>query len=168
VPRVRRGTVKSRAKAWEYSTGDPPPIVNRVRTARSEPGDRDSLVDGRPEALPAQESRPLRPRRADELGRPRIWDDLKYSHVRELWLRLAKRFVASGQGGPAWTERCVVILLQVGNWLFLGEKIERAVPVRKAWREQMRRELGQLTYNPIILKDLRHTPRKVVLSSPTF
>lgn len=27
MPRVRRGTVKSRAKVWEYSIGDPPHVV---------------------------------------------------------------------------------------------------------------------------------------------
>ncbi|HYE84750.1 MAG TPA: hypothetical protein VEA16_00240 [Vicinamibacterales bacterium] len=45
-------------------------------------------------------------------------------------LRLAKRYVETGQGGAAWTELGVVILLQVSNWLFLEEKIECAVPVR--------------------------------------
>lgn len=97
----------------------------------------------------------------DDLGRPRFWDDLKYSHVREPWQRLAKRYVASGQGGAAWTERCVVILLQVSNWLFLEEKIERAVPARKTWREQMRREWKQLTSAPIVQKDLRHTEEEI-------
>ncbi|MQA91891.1 MAG: hypothetical protein GEU90_17005 [Gemmatimonas sp.] len=52
-------------------------------------------------------------------GHPRTWDGLSYSIVRDLWLRLARRFNETGKGGPAWTERCVVIVLQVDQWLAL-------------------------------------------------
>lgn len=81
----------------------------------------------------------------NDAGRARTWDTLAYSAVRELWLRLAKRHAETGQGGPAWTERCVVIFLQVNQWLAVEEKIGRAVAVRRSWREQMRREWEQLT-----------------------
>src|SRR5690606_3288983 len=71
-------------------------------------------------------------------GLPRTWDSLTYSVVRELWLRLARRFNEKGKGGPAWTERCVVILLQVAQWLAVEERIDRTIAVRRTWREQMR------------------------------
>ena len=62
-------------------------------------------------------------------GMLRTWDGLTYSVVRELWLRLARRFNETGKGGPAWTERCVVILLQVAQWLAVAERIDRAAGV---------------------------------------
>lgn len=36
----------------------------------------------------------------NDAGRPRTWDTLAYSAVRELWLRLAKRYAETAQGGP--------------------------------------------------------------------
>lgn len=94
-------------------------------------------------------------------GHPRAWDALSYSVVRELWVRLAKRFVETGKGGPAWTERCIVILLQVDQWLAVEERIDRAVAVRRTWREQMRREWEQLTATKIRSRTPRHTEEEI-------
>jgi integrase len=94
-------------------------------------------------------------------GRPRTWDSLSYSVVRELWLRLAQRYAASDQGGPAWTERCVVILLQVAQWLAVEERIDRPLVVRKTWREQMRREWEQLTATRITRSTPRHSEEEI-------
>jgi integrase len=92
---------------------------------------------------------------------PRAWDALSYSTVRDVWLRLAKRYVEEQRGGPAWTERCVVILLQVAQWLAVEEKIDRAVPVRRTWREQMRREWEQITSNRIASRTPRHSEDEI-------
>ncbi len=97
----------------------------------------------------------------DPSGHPRTWDALTYSAVRELWLRLAKRYIESEQGGPAWTERCVVILLQTAQWLAVEEKIDRAVAVRRTWRDQMRREWEQLTAAPITTNTPRHSEEEI-------
>jgi integrase len=94
-------------------------------------------------------------------GRPRTWESLSYSTVRELWLRLAKRHTDTGSGGPKWTERCVVILLQVSQWLAVEERIDRAVAVRRTWREQMRREWAQLTAAPIATSTPRHSEDEI-------
>lgn len=99
----------------------------------------------------------------NDAGRPRTWDTLAYSAVRELWLRLAKRYADTGQGGPAWTERCVVLFLQVNQWLAVEEKIGRAVAVRKSWREQMRREWEQLTASRITRRAPRHSEAEIAL-----
>lgn len=94
-------------------------------------------------------------------GRVRTWDSLTYSTVRELWLRAAQRYVQTGGGGPAWTERCVVILLQVAQWLAVEEKIERPVVVKTTWREQMRREWEQLTGTRITRSTPRHSEEEI-------
>jgi hypothetical protein len=94
-------------------------------------------------------------------GSPRTWDALSYSTVRELWIRLAERFLVKGKGGPAWTERCVVILLQVAQWLAVEERIDRAVAVRRTWREQMRREWEQLTSSRIGSHTPRHSEEEI-------
>jgi hypothetical protein len=254
VARARRGTVKTRAKAWEYQVGEPPNTVtayervDRSRTitirwwipegkafrrkslgitVRDERGVvdpelqreavaltqrwYDDLMAGRTptvasshledadasgEDIDAEESGPLSVERGfaiatsvpkglyvvetdhlrevrraardivwgigtDDLGRTRTWDGLRYSHVRELWIRLAKRYVETRQGGAAWRERCVVIFLQVNTWLAIEEKIDRVVPVKKTWREQMRREWEQLTSTRIVESDLRHTEAEI-------
>jgi integrase len=97
----------------------------------------------------------------DGFGRQRTWDELRYSQVRELWLRLAQRFVSTGQGGRTWTERCVVTLRQVSNWLLFEEKIERAIPIRHTWRDQLGREWEQITAAPKVERDLRHTEEEI-------
>ncbi len=94
-------------------------------------------------------------------GHLRTWDGLSYSIVRELWLRFAKRFNETGKGGPAWTERCVVILLQVAQWLAVEVRIDRAVAVRRTWREQMRREWEQLTSTRISSNTPRHSEDEI-------
>jgi hypothetical protein len=97
----------------------------------------------------------------DHLGRPRTWDGLRYSNVRDIWLRLAWRYVKTGRGGHVWTERCVVIFLQVNSWLVTEEMIDRTIPFRKTWREQMRREWEQLTEKRIVQNDLRHSEEEI-------
>src|SRR5690606_21963270 len=72
-----------------------------------------------------------------------------------------RRFNETGKGGPAWTERCVVILLQVAQWLAVEERIDRAVAVRRTWREQMRREWEQLTSTRIAIKTPRHNEDEI-------
>lgn len=94
-------------------------------------------------------------------GRARSWDSLTYSIVRELWLRSAQRYARTGQGGPVWTERCVVILLQVAQWLAVEERIERLVVVKKTRREQMRREWEQLTGSRIAGSTPRHSEDEI-------
>jgi hypothetical protein len=94
-------------------------------------------------------------------GAPRTWESLSYSSVRELWLKLAERYVGTGRGGPAWTERCVVILMQVAQWLAVEEQTSRAVAVKRTWREQMRREWEQLTTKRIVRRAPRHSTEEI-------
>jgi hypothetical protein len=94
-------------------------------------------------------------------GAPRTWDSLSHSAVRELWLKLADRFVKTGRGGPAWTERCAVVLIQVAQWLAAEERTTRSLTVKKNWREQMRREWEQLTSKRIVRRAPRHTPDEI-------
>jgi hypothetical protein len=96
-----------------------------------------------------------------EIGQPRTLHVLTYSRVRELWLRLARRYVETGQGGPSCTEGYIVILLQVSQWLAVEEKIDRAVAVRRTWREQMRREWEQLTGTHINSDAPRHSEKEI-------
>jgi hypothetical protein len=254
VARARKGTVKTRAKAWEYQVGEPPNTVTAYErvdrgrtitirwwipeekafrrkslgiTVRDERGvvdpelqreavaltqrwyddlmagrtptvTRPNLEDGNAsgEDVDAEDTGPLSVERGfaiatsvptglyvvetehlrevrraardivwaigtDDPGRTRTWDGLRYSHVRELWIRLAKRYAETKQGGAAWTERCVVIFLQVNTWLAIEEKIDRVVTVKKTWREQMRREWEQLTNTRIVESDLRHTEEEI-------
>jgi hypothetical protein len=229
VARARKGSVKTRSKAWEYQVGEPPNTVTAYErvdrgrivmvrwwipekkafrrrslgmTVRDERGVvdpelqreavaltqrwYDDLMAGRSPTVPdsnledgeepsedgdAEDVGPLSVERGfaiatsvpkglyvvetehlrevrraardivwaigtDDLGRTRTWDGLRYSHVRELWIRLAKRYVDTKQGGAAWTERCVVIFLQVSTWLAIEEKIDRVVTVKKTWRSR--------------------------------
>lgn len=94
-------------------------------------------------------------------GHPRTWDALTYSGVRELWLTLARRYKATERGGPSWTERCVVILLQVSQWLAAEERTTRSVVVKKTWREQLRREWEQLTTERITKSTPRHSEAEI-------
>lgn len=90
-------------------------------------------------------------------GDPRTWDSLNNGAVRELWLGLARRYKATKAGGPSWTERCVVVLLQVSQWLAAEERVTRAVVIKKAWREQLRREWEQYTSSRITKSTPRHS-----------
>jgi integrase len=94
-------------------------------------------------------------------GDPRTWDSLNNGAVRELWLGLARRFKATKAGGPSWTERCVVVLLQVSQWLAAEERITRAVVIKKAWREQLRREWEQYTSSRITKSTPRHSEDEI-------
>lgn len=94
-------------------------------------------------------------------GDPRTWDSLNNGVVRELWLGLARRFKASKAGGPSWTERCVVVLLQVSQWLAAEERITRAILIKKAWREQLRREWEQYTSSRITKSTPRHSEDEI-------
>ncbi len=99
----------------------------------------------------------------DENGRARTWNALRFADVRDIWVRLATRYKETGQGGPVWTDRCIVFFLQINEWLEVEGLIERAVSVRRTWRQQMRREWEQLTANTIESKDLRHTEEEIAL-----
>jgi hypothetical protein len=94
-------------------------------------------------------------------GEPRTWEALNNTAVRELWLGLARRFKATEQGGPAWTERCVVVLLQVSQWLAAEERISRPIVMKKAWREQFRREWEQYTSSRISKSTPRHSEDEI-------
>ena len=94
-------------------------------------------------------------------GEPRTWDALSYSVVRELWVTLARRYKATGKGGPAWTERCVVALLQVSQWLASEEKTLRPLTAKKTWREHFRREWEQLTSSRITRSTPRHNEEEI-------
>lgn len=94
-------------------------------------------------------------------GDARTWDSLNNGVVRELWLGLARRFKATKAGGPSWTERCVVVLLQVSQWLAAEERITRAVVIKKAWREQLRREWEQYTSSRITKSTPRHSEDEI-------
>ena len=94
-------------------------------------------------------------------GEPRTWDALSYAVVRELWVNLARRYKATGKGGPAWTERCVVALLQVSQWLASEEKTLRPLTAKKTWREQFRREWEQLTSSRITRSTPRHNEEEI-------
>ncbi len=92
---------------------------------------------------------------------PRNWDGLNYSSVREIWIRLAHRYVETGKGGPSWTEHCVAVFLQVSHWLAVEDLTGRVVRVKKTWREQMRREWEQITSTRINRKAPRHTEEEI-------
>ncbi|MGH7618563.1 MAG: hypothetical protein ACREPM_15190, partial [Gemmatimonadaceae bacterium] len=94
-------------------------------------------------------------------GEPRTWDALSYSVFRELWIALARRYKAKAKGGPAWTERCLVILLQVSQWLASEEKTLRPLTARKTWREHFRREWQQLTSTRITRSTPRHSEDEI-------
>ena len=94
-------------------------------------------------------------------GEPRTWDSLNNGVVRELWLGLARRFKTAKKGGPSWTERCVVVLLQVSQWLAAEERVMRAVVIKKAWREQLRREWEQYTASRIAKSTPRHSEEEI-------
>lgn len=94
-------------------------------------------------------------------GEPRTWEAINNSAARELWLGLAARYKATEQGGPAWTERCVVVLLQVSQWLAAEERIPRAIVMKKAWREQLRREWEQFTASRITKSTPRHSEDEI-------
>lgn len=94
-------------------------------------------------------------------GEPRLWDSLNNAAVRELWLGLARRFKATEQGGAAWTERCVVVLLQVSQWLAGEERITRALVMKKGWRDQLRREWEQYTGSRITKSTPRHSEEEI-------
>ena len=95
------------------------------------------------------------------LGEPRRWDSLNNAVVRELWLGLARRYKATKKGGPAWTERCVVTLLQVSQWLASEERIASGLVLKKAWREQLRREWEQYTASRITKSTPRHSEDEI-------
>lgn len=94
-------------------------------------------------------------------GLARTWNSLTCSVVRELRLRMARRFNEAGMGGPAWTERGVVILLQVARWLAIEERVDRTIAVRRTWREQMRRAWEQLTSARIGSNTPRHSEEEI-------
>lgn len=94
-------------------------------------------------------------------GEPRTWDALSYAVFRELWVTLARRYKAEGKGGPAWTERCLVVLLQVSQWLTSEEKALRPLTARKTWREHFRREWQQLTSTRIARSTPRHSEDEI-------
>ncbi len=95
------------------------------------------------------------------LGESRTWDSLNNAVVRELWLGLARRYKATKKGGPAWTERCVVTLLQVSQWLASEERITSGLVLKKAWREQLRREWEQYTASRITKSTPRHSEDEI-------
>jgi hypothetical protein len=94
-------------------------------------------------------------------GEPRTWDSLNNAVARELWLELARRFKATDRGGAAWTERCVVVLLQVSQWLAAEERIARPLVMKKAWRDQLRREWEQYTASRITKSTPRHSEDEI-------
>ena len=94
-------------------------------------------------------------------GVPRTWSGLNYSAVREIWIKLAQRYAEAGKGGPAWTERCVVIFLQVNRWLTGKGLTKRVVPVKKTWREQLRQEWEQLTGSRITRNVPQHSADEI-------
>ena len=94
-------------------------------------------------------------------GEPRTWDSLNNGVARELWLGLARRFKTAKAGGPSWTERCVVVLSQVSQWLAAEERITRALVIKKAWREQLRREWEQYTSSRITKSTPRHSEEEI-------
>src|SRR5205814_1802669 len=94
-------------------------------------------------------------------GEPRTWDSLNNAVARELWLGLARRFKATERVGAAWTERCVVVLLQVSQWLAAEERITRPLVMKKAWREQLRREWEQFTASRITKSTPRHSEDEI-------
>lgn len=94
-------------------------------------------------------------------GEPRIWDALNNAAARELWLGLAKRYKAKELGGPAWTERCLVALIQVSQWLVAEERISRGLVMKKQWREQFRREWEQFTGERITKSTPRHSEEEI-------
>jgi integrase len=96
-----------------------------------------------------------------ERGDDRTWDVLNNAAVRELWIGLARRFKATGQGGPVWTERCVVVLLQISGWLAAEERIARPLAMKKTWREQLRREWEQFTSSRITRSTPRHSEEEI-------
>ena len=96
-------------------------------------------------------------------GDARTWDALSNATARELWLGLARRYKASARGGPAWTERCVVMLFQVSQWLAGEEKISKALVLKKGWRDQLRREWEQLTASRISRSTPRHSEEEISL-----
>ena len=96
-------------------------------------------------------------------GDARTWDALSNATARELWLGLARRFKATARGGPSWTERCVVILFQVSQWLAGEERIARALVLKKGWRDQLRREWEQLTASRITRSTPRHSEEEIRL-----
>lgn len=96
-------------------------------------------------------------------GDARTWDALSNATARELWLELARRYKATDRGGPVWTERCVVVLYQVSQWLAGEEKIARALVLKKGWRDQLRREWEQLTASRIARSTPRHSEEEIRL-----
>lgn len=94
-------------------------------------------------------------------GEPRTWDSLNHAAARELWLGLAKRYKAEQLGGPTWTERCVVALLQVSQWLVAEERVSRGLVMKKQWRDQMRREWEQFTGTRITKSTPRHSEDEI-------
>lgn len=94
-------------------------------------------------------------------GEPRTWDTLNNASARELWLGLARRYKATEQGGAAWTERCVVVLIQVSQWLAGEERIARALVMKKGWRDQLRREWEQYTGSRITKSTPRHSEEEI-------
>jgi hypothetical protein len=97
----------------------------------------------------------------DEFGVPRTWAESNYSTIREIWIRLAQRYVETGKGGPSWTERCVRVFLQVNQWLAVEDLIDHAVPVKKTWREQMQRDWEQVTSSRVDCNSRRHSVREI-------
>jgi hypothetical protein len=96
-------------------------------------------------------------------GELRTWDSLNNSAARELWLGLAKRYKAEQLGGPAWTERCVVALIQVSQWLVAEERASRGLVMKKQWRDQLRREWEQFTGTRIEKSTPRHSEAEIRL-----
>lgn len=94
-------------------------------------------------------------------GEPRSWDSLNHAAARELWLGLARRFKTKELGGPAWTERCVVVLIQVSQWLAAEERISRGLVMKKLWREQFHREWEQYTGTRISKSTPRHSAEEI-------
>jgi hypothetical protein len=94
-------------------------------------------------------------------GELRTWDSVNNSAARELWLGLAKRYKAEKLGGPAWTERCVVALIQVSQWLVAEERATRGLVMKKQWRDQFRREWEQFTGTRIEKSTPRHSEAEI-------
>jgi hypothetical protein len=94
-------------------------------------------------------------------SKTRCWEDLRQAVVRKLWLRLAEEYRDSKRGGPVWAERCVVVLLQVAQWLVVEQVTHHRVDIKREWRAQLRREWEQITGVAVEPAAPRHSEAEV-------
>lgn len=74
------------------------------------------------------------------------WEELRYRGIRQIWQEMAREHERNGHGGRVWTERCVVLLIQVSSWLHVEvEATSSAVSMAKKWRNKLSRDWEAIT-----------------------